>query len=92
MTAAIAEMLVQSHEGAIDLLPGLPAAWPAGAVRGLRARGGFEVDIQWQAGVLVSATIRSAIGGVVPVRYRGKSVSVELVPGAERTLSSELAP
>jgi alpha-L-fucosidase 2 len=92
ITAGIAEMLVQSHQGAIDLLPGLPAAWPAGSVRGLRARGGFTVDIAWKDGVLVSATIHSPGGGVIPVRYRRKILSVRLSPGAELKLSSELTP
>jgi alpha-L-fucosidase 2 len=90
MTAAIAEMLVQSHEGAIDLLPGLPAAWPTGSVRGLRARGGFTVDIAWKEGALVSATFHSPGGGVIPVRYRGKTLSVGMSPGSKLTLSSEL--
>ena len=56
-TAGVAEMLVQSHAGAIRLLPALPAAWPSGEVTGLRARGGATLGIQWQAGRLVSATL-----------------------------------
>ena len=68
VTAGIAEMLLQSHDGAIHLLPALPDAWPSGAVRGLQARGGYTVDIAWQNHRLTTATIYPSFGGTLRLR------------------------
>ena len=67
-TAGIVEMLVQSHAGDLHLLPALPAAWPNGRIRGLRARGGFEIDLEWRGGAIARAALRSRLGGVCRVR------------------------
>jgi alpha-L-fucosidase 2 len=67
-TSGIAEMLLQCQDGAIHLLPALPGAWIRGSVTGLRARGGFKVDMQWEEGELSTATIRSSIGGICRLR------------------------
>ena len=80
-TATIAEMLLQSHAGEIQLLPALPAAWPDGKVTGLRARGGYRVDIEWKDSQLVAAQIQSDLGLPGLVRYGRVTKELQLDAG-----------
>jgi alpha-L-fucosidase 2 len=89
-TAGVAEMLLQSHAGEIRLLPALPSAWPTGNVRGLRARGGFEVDIEWSDGVLSGVTVRSVGGTECRVVYGSLVRVLQIRPGEESILDGLL--
>ena len=90
-TAAIAEMLVQSQNGEIELLPALPQTWPDGKISGLCARGGYEIGIEWKNGKLVSATLKNVSGvGKCTVRYGGKVAELNLAKGESKTFSAEL--
>ncbi len=79
--AGVAEMLLQSQNGTVDLLPALPGAWPDGKVTGLRARGGIGVDMEWRAGNLVRAILTADENKTVKVRYYGKQVEIRLAAG-----------
>jgi alpha-L-fucosidase 2 len=89
-TAGVAEMLVQSHSGEIVLLPALPKAWPTGSVTGMRARGGFELDLAWKDGRLTEAKIRNVNGGKAKLRYQDKTIELPLKKGETRTLGPAL--
>jgi alpha-L-fucosidase 2 len=88
-TAGIAEMLLQSQTGEIELLPSLPSEWPNGSVRGLCARGGLVVDVAWRRGRLVSASIFSKQRVNTVARYGEGIVSLELQPGQKQHLQPE---
>ena len=85
-TAGIAEMLLQSHAGEVSLLPALPKAWADGSFRGLRARGGLEVDVTWRGGKAARAVLRSERGGTYRVRARGTVRTVTLRAGETRRI------
>ncbi len=81
--AGMAEMIIQSHTGVLELLPALPSAWKKGKVKGLRARGGFEVSLEWTNGKLKKALIKASEGGLCKVNYQTNLLSKVLKPGEE---------
>ena len=93
-TAGITEMLMQSHTGMIDLLPALPSAWPSGSISGIKARGDFEIDIQWNKGKLVKARIVSRHGGSLVLSYAHPiqvvNSSIKAVTASEQMAASGL--
>ena len=91
VAAAIAEMLLQSQDGVIQLLPALPDAWRQGSVSGLRARGGFEVDMVWKGGRLEKAAIRSDSGDPCRISYGGHEVTLKIKKGKSVELNGDLS-
>jgi len=88
-TSGITEMFLQSHAGEVELLPALPSAWPNGSITGLRARGGFEIDLTWKAGKLKYAKVRSIKGNPCTVRYEHHVMQLQIKAGTYQTLESD---
>jgi len=89
-TAGIAEMLLQSHAGYIDILPTLPVEWKNGKVTGFRARGGFEVDIEWENGELKNLTVLSLNGNKCNLRYGSKETSFDTSKNEQKIIDLNL--
>ncbi|HUP04987.1 MAG TPA: glycoside hydrolase family 95 protein [Bryobacteraceae bacterium] len=90
VTAGIAEMLLQSQNGELDLLPALPKAWPSGSISGLRARGGFVVDLAWERGELTRVRVVSNAGQECVLRYRENRVSFRTRAGQAYVRNGQL--
>ncbi|MEK8131828.1 glycoside hydrolase family 95 protein [Paenibacillus filicis] len=89
-TAAIADMLLQSHAGELHLLPALPAAWSSGAYRGLKARGALEVDVTWEEGQLAQVTVQAFATGQTIVRFSDRTALLQYEAGHSYRLDAEL--
>ncbi len=83
VTAGVAEMLLQSHAGVIHLLPALPEHWPNGGVKGLKARGGLEVDMNWADGQLVQVKVRNSTPGSYRLKYKGAETTFSTLSGGQ---------
>lgn len=88
--AAIAEMLLQSQNGELQLLPALPTEWPEGSIHGLRARGACTVNLDWKNGKLTRVTVKSDHGGSYAIRYLDKTKRIQLKPGKSVELDGTL--
>ena len=88
--AGIIEMLLQSHLDAIDILPALPSALPEGHIRGIRARGGFDLDFEWKGGELVKLKVLSTAGKILKLRYRNKSCTYPTKKGGVLLFNRDL--
>ena len=80
-TAGIAEMLIQSHNNQLVLLPAIPDAWRTGKVKGLKARGGLTVDMEWDNGKLVKATVYSSIDQTIKIKYNADVQNIDIKKG-----------
>ena len=89
-TAGLAEMLLQSQNGTVQILPALPAAWPEGEIKGLKARGNFEVSIRWRDGGAEKITVKSLSGAPLNLAYRGNSNFMETKKGMVYKFDSNL--
>ena len=89
-TAGIAECLLQSHAGEISILPALPVSWENGSIKGLKARGGFEVDINWENGKLATCVIKSILGNPCIVRYGEKIKTYNIKAGSSIKITGEI--
>ena len=88
--AGLAEMIVQSHQGYIDILPALPAAIPTGEIKGLLVRGGYELDLKWSNGKLIALVVKATVGGTCELRYGAKRKSITLKAGESHKFNGEL--
>ncbi|WP_316800598.1 glycosyl hydrolase family 95 catalytic domain-containing protein [Pedobacter frigidisoli] len=88
--AGIAEMLVQSHQGYLDILAALPTDIPDGKISGLRARGGFELELNWDKGRLTSLVVKSTAGGMCVVKYQDKKIEFNTKAGERYQLNGDL--
>ncbi len=89
-TASVAECLIQSHAGEISLLPALPPSWKDGSVSGLKARGGFEIDMEWKDGKLTNAEIKSLLGNPCTVRYGETTKNYDISAGNSIQITGEI--
>lgn len=89
-TAGITEMLLQSHAAEIELLPALPTAWNTGYIHGICARGGFEIDLDWENGVLKQVAILSKLGNPCVVRYAHHTATLQTIKGGRYVLNGIL--